>query len=160
VVLRFSGAFPYNIQNVALYAYTFVSANAIPSYRLYTMYAMPADMLTLISIKIDSPQGYTDLSDYYIQGPELYVNSSLIGNIIINYFKYPDTIDVNSDPMTELEITPDAQELIPYYVAGHVYLEDNPNVATLLLNEYESKLANLLIPPSASQGGIVNGWGW
>ena len=160
IVIRFSGAYPYNIQNVALYAYTFVSADYVPQCRKYNKYTLPSDLMEIENLKIETPYGYFDLSDYHIEDNFIYVNSSLIGVISINYFKYPTTITTDTNPNTELEVTADAQELIPYYVAGYIYLEDNQTVSTMLLNTYETKLNNLTMPSRTKQSSVQNTWGW
>lgn len=160
VVIRFSGTYPYNIQNVALYAYAFASADYVPQNRSYNKYPLPSDFMELENIKIENENGYNNLTNYYIENNNLYVNSSLIGVISLNYFKYPTTITVDTNPNTELEIATDAQELIPYYVAGYVYLEDNQTVSTMLLNTYETKLNNLIMPNKSKQSSVKNSWGW
>ena len=160
IVIRFSGAYPYNIQNVALYAYTFASADYVPQSRKYNKYPFPSNFMELENIKIENSYGYTDLNDYHIEDSNIYINSSLYGVISINYFKYPTTITIDTNPNTELEITADAQEIIPYYVAGYIYLEDNQTVSTMLLNTYQTKLNSLTMPAQSKQSSISNTWGW
>lgn len=160
VVLRFSGLYPYNISNVALYAYVFAAAANIPSFRAYSVYPLPIDCMELCNIKTEQGYAYVTINDYFIESTNLLVNSTISGNLAINYYKYPTTLDVFSDELTELEISPDAQELIPYYVGAHVFLEDNPTISTMLLNEYQTKLNSLLIIASNTQVNVVNGWGW
>ena len=160
IVIRFSGAYPYNIQNVALYAYTFASADYVPQSRKYNKYVLPSDLMEIENIKIENTQGYFNLNDYHIEDSNIYINSSILGVISINYFKYPSTITIDTNPNTELEITSEAQELIPYYVAGYVYLEDNQTVSTMLLNTYQTKLNSLIMPAQSKQNTITNNWGW
>jgi hypothetical protein len=161
VVIRFSGLYPYNIQNIALYAYAFATVEDIPQYRAYNIYPLPLDYMEMQNVKIEQyPFSYVSLNDYFIQHPNILINSFISGNISINYFKYPTSITTETAETTELENTPDAQELIPYYVAGHVYLEDNITIGTMLLNEYENKLSKLLTPPTSNQTTIINSWGW
>jgi len=144
VVIRFSGLYPYNIQNVALYAYTFASVSDIPQYRAYQKIDLPTDFKELRDIYLESyPFSYLPVTDYKFEKKTLLMNSFLTGNLAIHYYKYPATVDKDSLTTQELEIDIDIQELIPYYVAGFIYLEDNPTVATMLLNTYESKKAGI-----------------
>jgi len=111
-------------------------------YKIYTEIALPTDFKELKDIWIEN-EFYSSVTDYKFEGKLLLIKSNLVGDLAINYYKYPTTIDVNTVETVELEIDIDAQELIPYYVAGIVYLEDNPTIATMLLNMYESKKSGI-----------------
>ena len=159
VVIRCSGQYVYNVWNIALYAYNF--AYGIPPYRAYLSYAIPPDFMELRDLQYEMPPfSFIEITDYRIKLKNLMVNSYLVGNMALNYWKYPTTITKDTLMTTELECEVDAQELIPYYCAAHLYMEDNAQVATQWLNEYEVKLSRLknLIPDS--QQIIQDVWGW
>jgi len=140
VIIRFSGLYPYNMQNIALYAYLFASIEDIPQARAYTRITLPTDYRDLKEICLESyPFSYLPMNDYKFEGKTLLINSFLVGNLAIHYYKYPKTITIDTVETQELEIDTDVQELIAYYVAGWIYLEDNPTIGTMLLNEYKDK---------------------
>lgn len=162
VTLRFSGLYPFNIQNIGMYAYDFAKTTDIPQYRAYNIYPLPVDCMELRNIKTGQyPSQYINIKDFYIEGNNILINSFADGNLVLNYYKYPTTITKDTPEETELEVSIDAQELIPLYVAAHVYLEDNPTIGTTLLNEYQNKFNNLfMVDINKSQTSITNGWCW
>lgn len=109
-----------------------------PKYKLYTEIVLPTDFKELKDIWLENTY-YLPVTDYIFEGKTLLINSKLVGTLAINYYKYPTTITKDTIETQELEIDTDVQELIPYYVSGWVYLEDNSTIATMLLNEYEKK---------------------
>jgi len=112
------------------------------NYKIYTEIVLPIDFKELNSIYLEN-ETYTPLTEYKFESKILLVKSNLIGTLAINYYKYPATITKDSLETLELEIDTDIQELIPYYVSGFVFLEDNPTIATMLLNTYESKKSRI-----------------
>ncbi|MDF2675172.1 MAG: hypothetical protein K0R09_3444 [Clostridiales bacterium] len=52
---------------------------------------------------------------------------------------FPDLIDNSTADSKELEIELDLQMLIPYYVAGHVIIDENPSLAQFFLDEFATK---------------------
>ena len=146
VIIRFSGLYPYNIQNIALYAYLFANVEDIPQARAYARITLPTDFRDLKEICLESyPFSYLPMNDYKFEGKTLLINSFLVGNLAIHYYKYPKTINTESIETDELEIDLDVQELIAYYVAGFIYLEDNPTIGTMLLNEFKDKRDHLSV---------------
>jgi len=116
----------------------------------FVTHALPANCEKIINIYIKKYPVY-QLLTYTVQGENLIFNPALDGTIILNYNKTPDDITVTSLSTLELEIGIKFQELIPYYVAGWIYLEDNPTISTMLLNAYETKKNKLnYVVPSSS----------
>lgn len=109
-----------------------------PDYNLYTEIVLPIDFKELKDISVENTF-YTPVNDYKFEGKTLLVKSNLVGSLTVNYYKKPTTITKDTINTTELEIDVDVQELIAYYVGGWIYLEDNPTIATMLLNEYKEK---------------------
>lgn len=110
--------------------------------KLFTEITLPTDFKELKDIFLEN-EYYNEITDYIFESKKLLINSKLVGNLAINYYKNPTTITKDTLEATELEIDEDIQELIPYYVGGWIYLEDNPTIATMLLNEYERKISRI-----------------
>lgn len=127
----------------------------------YAKYDLPANFKKELSVRLRKYPDSTDI-EYLIENNQLLVDPNLDGTIVLAYSKYPETINDDSSEFAELEIAVDAQEAIPYYVGGHIFLEDNPSTATMLLNEYEVKKAALINIVPTQQVKIQDSfsWGW
>lgn len=164
VRLRFSGSYPYNIRNRALFAYTFATTADVPDYCPYVKYTMPATFMELNKVvqQTDS-QRYKYLQDYHWEGKLTFaIRYLLTGSFDVLYFKYPADITTESLDTVVFEVETDAQELIPLFIAGHILLNDNinRNAGILLLNEYQGKLANLSSNKTPSSSTVQNDMGW
>lgn len=142
---RFSGNYPYNIRNRALYAYTFPTANDVPIYRPYIKYDMPVDFMELNKvIQETDPRQYVNMKAYYWEGKRTFVcNYYETGSFTIQYFRYPTTINETTLDTHEFEIDTEAQELIPFFIASKMLFKEEDAASVQLLNEYEVKKSNL-----------------
>ncbi|MET3699516.1 hypothetical protein SAMN05877753_111154 [Bacillus oleivorans] len=143
--LRFSGPYVYNLRNKALFAYSFPTADDVPIYRPYIRYEMPADFMELNKVIHETdPRAYKELVEYYWEGKRTFVlNYYLNGSFLIQYYRYPTTIDSTTPDTYEFEVDTEAQEAIPYYMASKAIFDENQTMATQLLNEYQVKLSRL-----------------
>lgn len=146
--IRFSGNYPYNFRDVALFAYTFPNVSAIPQYQNYNLYTMPSDFYQLNKITLkgnrDDGNRYTPTADFYWEKRNvLAVNYYNVGEYVIDYYAYPTTINDSTSDLFELEIDIEAQEAIPYYVASHLMMDENGNINNKLYGIYQGKLSNL-----------------
>jgi hypothetical protein len=146
--IRFSGSYPYNIRDIALFAYSFPSAGTIPQYQRYRLYNMPSDFFQLnkIIFKGNPSDGYSynPTADFYWEKRNvLAINYFNVGEYTIDYNAYPTDIDDNTLTTYEFEIDVEAQEAIPFYVASHMMLDENGNINNKLYTMYQGKLANL-----------------
>lgn len=113
--------------------------------------------------------------DEYLYGNEVYRGYlvNMVGSInrSLNRFKMKNikplddkeyvkfTDDTPND--TEIDFIPDElQEIIPYFIKGELYQEDEPNVAGASMNYFESLLDDYLDnrPPTQKKVRIVYGW--
>ncbi|MDP4147478.1 MAG: hypothetical protein Q8936_23920 [Bacillota bacterium] len=104
---------------------------------------LPDRTIEIKNMYVENYPSYLKIDATNIIGGNILLDPTLTGTLILEYSKFPsDILDTSTDD-TALELRTDVQELIPYYVAGHIYQEDNPSIATLLLNEYENKKLSL-----------------
>ena len=113
--------------------------------------------------------------DEYLYGNEVYRGYlvNMVGSInrCINRFKMKNikplddkeyvkfTDDTPND--TEIDFIPEElQEIIPYFIKGELYQEDEPNMASASMNYFESLLDDYLDnrPPTQKKVRIVHGW--
>lgn len=147
VRLRFSGSYPYNIRNVALYFYTFASASDVPAYRPWVKYDLPTNfyMLNKIVNQTD-PRQYVNLQDYKFEDRRTFLfNYFMTGSFDIHYYKYPTTITTATADSYEFEVDQEAQEAIPYKMGALAVMDENDTVSKTLLALYQGKLINLTL---------------
>lgn len=166
VRLRFTGSYPYNIRNVALFAEPFQTPEDVPDFAPYTRYPLPDEFLELERVVQEKRVNqYIDLGSYHWEGRQtLAVDYFFRGSIDVFYFRYPQTIDDNTTDDHELEVDIEAQEAMPYYIAAHIFLTDpteqSKTTANFLINEYQSKLGNLRQFNYDGFQSIDNTYGW
>lgn len=125
----------------------------------YTFIGIPADCEKILNVELKSYPEFKSIS-YKVYNDNILVSPYIEGTIIVTYTKIINDITTDTSENTELEIDKTYQEFIPYYVAGHIYFEDNPTIATTLLNEYEQKLLRAKPKNVSGQNSVGNGWGW
>jgi hypothetical protein len=163
VRIRFSGSYPYNIRNRALYAYLFPTDNDVQVFRPWVKYDLPADYMALNKVVNETDvRQYTNLTDYKAEGRRtLLFNYFMNGSFRIEYFKYPaDITPTSDDTATIFELDTEACELIPYYIAGHLILSEDVTRSVTLLNMYSTKLANLSSSDNNNSNMTSNQMGW
>lgn len=164
VRLRFSGTYPYSIRNTALYGFTFPSVADVPDYRPYVKYAMPADFMELKDVIYEADERqYNKYGNYYWENRKtLVLNYYMKGSFTVEYYRYPTEITSTASDDTAFELDPDACELIPYYLAAHVSMDEpqKQNMVSYYLNMYQQKMANLGGDEHAGISFIQNTSGW
>lgn len=162
VRVRFSGSYPYNIRNRALYAYNFPDADAVPDYRPFVRYELPDDFMDMNRIGYEyDPRQYVSLSDYKREGRKtLLLNIYLKGSFLVQYYRLPTTITSTTLDSYIFEVDEDAAQAIPYYIASHVIIDENISISTQFMNMYQSKLANLSPTDGTISSSIQNSMGW
>lgn len=119
----------------------------------YNKFKMPSNFMELHSLI------YNDIviSDIRFEGNNiLLIPTTLTLPLTMYYYKYPKTIDKATSDDIELEIDIDAQKIVPYYVGGHCKIDEEPQLAIQLLNEYQLKLSRLLGDNNYSITSIAN----
>ncbi len=136
--IRLSGANPYCYRNLALYAYSFVNDASVQQWSQYITYTMPTDFHKLIDVVEES-----SINFYWEKDNILKLYYQFIGEVTINYAAKPVTIDSLTVEATEFEVSFEACEAIPYYVASHMMLDENANISNKLFAIYQGKLGNM-----------------
>lgn len=160
VRVRFSGDYPYNIRNRALFAYLFPTEDDIPVYEKYVKYTLPADFYLLNRVVNKGNQmSYTNTIDWQFEGRNVIaVNYFLIGSIDIFYYAYPATIETDVADSYDFEIDEEACQAMPYFVASQVLIDDplNKSVSDKLYAIYQSKLMNLTNAVTQGSNSVKN----
>lgn len=143
--IRFSGNYPYNVRNRALYAYTFSSSSLVPSYTPYVSYTLPSDFMELNKIMYRGDNMvYDNYMAYKWEGRRtLLIPYHHAGSFDVLYYRYPTAITSATADSVEYEVDVEAQPLIPMYVASKWVAEEKPTMSAILFNEYRLKLSEL-----------------
>jgi hypothetical protein len=152
VTITFSGNYPYNIRNVAPYAYAFPTDEDIPKYQPYISYDLPEDFYQFDTVVMRSdPRVYRIYNEMkWENNNKVILNYYDVGSFDIHYFRYPKTIPEDAPEDTKLELEEKGALLVPMKLAALVVAEDKPDISNKLLTMYESQLAN--IANATSQG--------
>lgn len=147
VRIRFTGAYPYNIRNRAMYAYVFPTVDDIPDYERYVIYDMPDDFYMLNKV-VQKGQSmiYDNTLDWNWEGRDkIALNYFLVGEIDIHYHAYPTVVPDNVTDEYILELDEEACQAATYGVACEVFRTDpqNKSVSDKLYAVYQGKLANM-----------------
>jgi hypothetical protein len=103
---------------------------------LYNKYNMPADFMEIKCIYKDEYPFGGGLWDW----KTLSIKKEYTGTFTVSYYKYPTEVNDSTLDTFQLELDPDVQTLIPYYVGGYLMIDENPAVGIQLLNQYQARL--------------------
>lgn len=150
--LRFTGSYYYRTINRALFAIPFELEVDVPDYRPWIKKQMPTDFKSVNEIIEEFPdRQYSNTATYKWEGRrDLYVNYYFIGNIRIVYRPVPAMITALTDNMQVDDVT--ARTVMPYGLAAHLMLQENPSDASFFNGRYEDlKTIASKQPPSATE---------
>ncbi len=83
------------------------------------------------------------------------------GRVRVFYDAAPTHIEEDTNDAEELPLSDDCNVLIPLYLAGELYKDDDIGMATAYMNEFESRLSSLPATESGVRGGSftsLTGW--
>lgn len=95
------------------------------------------------------PQIMTDANRYKWLGDNtLLLPNRPAGTYDLVYGRVPVRYDKDTDKTTALDNKPDTHEIIPYYVAAMIAIDDNPKAYYALYNVWETRLSRLGMKPA------------
>lgn len=106
----------------------------------YIPYSLPSDLYQIKNISaIDDNNNPVNI-DYYTVGSKIYIKDSTSGRTILEYYKYPQEINEETEDDFYLEIDEDVQNLLPYKVASDILKTDPSADYTAFATEYQRQL--------------------
>lgn len=106
----------------------------------YIPYSLPSDLYQIKNISaIDDNNNPVNI-DYYTVGSKIYIKDSTSGKTILEYYKYPQEINEETEDDFYLEIDDDVQNLLPYKVASDILKTDPSADYTAFATEYQRQL--------------------
>ena len=109
----------------------------------YTAYSLPSDLYQIKNVFAQDNHNKQINADYYIVNNKIYINDDTPGNTILEYYKYPQEINEETEDDFYLELDNDAQSLLPYKVADDILKTDPSSDYTAFATEYQRKLQTL-----------------
>ena len=133
----------------------------------YLRFALPTDLLEPISgglYVLDYARGARRaISGCIFQLPgHVLLPKPVPEGVVLEYYRQPTLVPM-SGPVpdgTTIDAPLDVQMCIPYYVAAHLVIEDDPYKYSSLLNEFESKLARLEQPKYTEVHTVTDVYGF
>ncbi|MCL2030515.1 MAG: hypothetical protein FWG93_03125 [Oscillospiraceae bacterium] len=115
-------------------------------------------------IYLSSPAGYTPADGAQTEGESiLWLPAIPGGEYIVYYYAYPAPLSADTPDGQPLALPPEAETLLPLYMASQLYKDDDPALAMLYRQEFDAGLDYLRrAAPRLRAGGrtfrSVTGW--
>lgn len=106
----------------------------------FSAYSLPSDMYQIKNVfGLDKDNNPVNVN-YYTIGSKIYINDNTSGKTVLEYYKYPQEINEETEDSFYLELDNDAQALLPYKVADDILKTDPSADYTAFATEYQRKL--------------------
>ena len=97
----------------------------------------------------------------------IYANNKLLvpsrvpnlDEMLVEYYRYPHPLSDEPEDTDELDNTPDTQAALPYYVAAHLVLYDDPFRYSALYNAFETRLSRITEPVTTEYSMVDDVYG-
>lgn len=167
VKIVFSGAFPYQFRNIALYDVNFQDDSTVWDFSKRSRYRLKElvpDFFKLVSEDVvleSEDKSYTKFKDFEWEGDDtLILDATKQGVYKVHYCAYPREITADTPDDEELALDPDIATLLPVYIAAELYEDDDLSQAYYFRQQYDAA-KNSLVPSQAKQKAeFEDVWGW
>lgn len=146
ITITFSGNYPYNIRNTALFAYNFATDDDVPTYTRYVEYDMPDDFMSFDTVILRSDPAIYDIykAMRWENNKKVIFEYYKSGSFDIHYYKYPADILPSAADTTELEIEEKAVDLVVLDAGVRATAADNPSLSSWLRSLYIERVQNIV----------------
>lgn len=166
VKIVFSGAYPYQFRNVALYDITFADDSSVWDYTPVLRidlkeYADSFYRLVTTDVVREKDGSYIKYKDYEWEGDStLILNGLSEGNYKVHYYAYPKEITDETSDDYELALDPEVAALLPVYIASELYEDDDSSMAYYFREQYMEAKQRLVPTQIQGKAKFVDRWGW
>lgn len=145
VTITFSGLYPYNIRNTAMYGYAFPLDTDVPEYTPYVTYDMPSNFMSFDTVTLKSdPRVYEAYIAYkWENNKKIVLNYYDKGSFDIHYFAYPTTILPTDLDTVAMSVEDKAIDLVVLQAGIMSTTADNPSLSSWLRSLYIEKVQNV-----------------
>ena len=107
----------------------------------YSSYTLPSDLYQIKSVFMLDENNKKGNVDYYTVGKNrIYINDNTQGDTVLEYYKFPQNINEETDDDFYLELEQDAQMALVYKVASDILKTDPSAEYTAFATEYQRVL--------------------
>lgn len=164
VKIAFSGAYPYQIRNVALHRIEFESDDAVwecGKIRRFDLKKLIPDFYKIVSTDVVREDGYEKYRDYRWEGDStLVLDGTTPGNYKVHYYAYPREITTETPDDYELELNQEVAAILPIYIAAELLEDDDSSMAYYVREQYEAAKQRLLPTVPLGKPAFIDKWGW
>jgi hypothetical protein len=138
VRLTITATYPMKSRYRALFGYTYADESSVPWYRAYIPYVLPSDYMEFNKImRTYDDRRFQENTDFILTpDKKVYLSWFLTGEFDIHYWRFPTTIDNDTEDSYEFELPEDAQAYMPWFIGGYAIMPDNASIGVQLLNQY------------------------
>lgn len=127
-------------------------------YKLNLSHYMPR-LRAIDRIMLESGGVYDEAENWSLEGDDVLVlPGNLAGVYTIWYAAYPQKITKDTSDDETIDLPQEAAALIPLYIAGELYKEDEIAMATMFRNEFEDGMEKIRRAYQESGSGYRNGY--
>lgn len=110
-------------------------------------------------LMLESGGVYDEAEDWSLEGDNvLVIPGNVAGIYTIWYAAYPQKIKSDTPDSEKIDLPEEAAALIPLYIAGELYKEDELAMATMFRNEFEDGMEKIRQAYQESGSGYRNGY--
>ena len=110
----------------------------------YTSYTLPSDLYQIKSVFMMDKNNKKGNVDYYTLGKnKIYINDNTEGQTVLEYYKFPQNINEETNDDFYLELDQDAQSVLVYKVASDILKTDPSSDYSSFATEYQRVLQML-----------------
>ncbi len=107
----------------------------------YTSYTLPSDLYQIKNVFMIDENNKKGNVDYYTFGKnKIYINDNTQGQTVLEYYKFPQNINEETENDFYLELDQDAQSVLVYKVASDILKTDPSADYTAFATEYQRVL--------------------
>lgn len=172
MVVEISSVYPFVARNFAMYAEQYRTNEDVPQYDRFVRYdiaKMATDRELRPFMRLDpnmvvrTAEGARIKSDqFYFEAPsEILFARGLHGQFDVQYCAYPKPVTDETADEELLDLPDEALDAVPLYIASRLYAEDDISQATLYLNQYmtrRAELSNMQTPLGDNTWVSESGW--
>lgn len=104
----------------------------------YTAYSLPSDLYQIKNVFMIDENNKKGNADYYIVGNnKIYINDNTYGQTVVEYYKFLQNINEDTEDDFYLELDQDAQSVLVYKVASDILKTDPSADYTAFATEYQ-----------------------
>lgn len=126
----------------------------------YDMEQLTDDFYCISEVLLADEANYTRFFDYGMEGNRfLILPAGQNGTFRIWYEAYPPRLTVDTAEDLQIDLWPEAVEMVVLYMAGQLYKDDDISIAQIYMNEFMTWLAELKESGKRAKGQN-DGGGW